>query len=302
MSESNEMVRPSISVVMPAYNHEKYVGEAVESVLSQSFQDLELVVIDDGSKDRTGEIVKSYAEKDPRVRYIFQENQDAFNSLNRGMRESKGEWLAIINSDDVFMPGRLQRLWDAKDELKADCLFTDVIPVDHESKEIPEGDHYWHQWHQKNREQFFTAGDLYTGFLHGNFMVTTSNLFFSRAAQEKTGFFSPLRYLHDYDFMFRMMLACPEGVHYLKDDKLLYYRIHGANTLREGAIKARLEDQKVIRKYTLESLPEALRLKAATGLDRLVALESELGEIRHSPVEALRQTGPVQKILSLLRR
>jgi hypothetical protein len=200
------------------------------------------------------------------------------------------------------MPGRLQKLWDAKDALHADCLFTDVIPVDHQSKEIPEGNHYWHSWHQKNRETLFTAGDLYTGFLHGNFMVTTSNLFFSRAAQEKTGFFSPLRYLHDYDFMFRMMLACPEGVHYLKDDKLLYYRIHGGNTLREGAIKARVEDQKVIRKYLLAALPEELRLKAATGVDRLVALEAELGEVRHSPVEAIRNTGPVKKLLSLLRR
>ena len=73
----------TVSVVMPAYNHERFVGAAVDSVLGQTYDDLELIVIDDGSTDRTGEIVQAYA--DPRIRYFHQENQDAFNALNRGM-------------------------------------------------------------------------------------------------------------------------------------------------------------------------------------------------------------------------
>ena len=85
---------------MPAYNHERFVGAAVESVLDQTYADLELIVIDDGSTDRTGEIVQSYA--DPRIRYIHQENQDAFNALNRGMSLSEGSYISIIHSDDVY--------------------------------------------------------------------------------------------------------------------------------------------------------------------------------------------------------
>lgn len=300
---SDESVtHPAVSVVMPAYNHEKYVGEAVESVLNQGFRDLELVVVDDGSKDRTGEIVRSYAKDDQRVHYIFQENQDAYNALNRGIREARGDWISIINSDDVYHPDRLQRLWDAKDRLKAQALFTSVVPVDDQSREIPGPDHFWHQWNQRNREVYFAGNDLYAGFLHGNLMITTSNLFFSRAAQEKTGFFSPLRYLHDYDYIFRLMLANPGGVHYLDAEELLYYRIHGTNTLKEGAVNARLEDKKVIRKYLLELLPEERRFAVATGADRLAALERELADIQHSPVEAIRNTGWGRKIAALIRR
>jgi glycosyltransferase involved in cell wall biosynthesis len=293
---------PAISVIMPAYNHERFVGAATESVLKQSFSDLELVVVDDGSKDRTGEIVRSYAAQDPRVRYIHQENQDAYNSLNRGLREATGDWLAIINSDDVFELSRLKRLWEAKEESPSECLFTDVTPIDAEGNAITDPNFFWHRWHQTNRDYYFSCGDLYSGFLRGNLMVTTSNLFFSRSAFERVGFFSPLRYLHDYDFIFRMMLACPERVRYLDQERLLQYRLHGSNTIKEGAIKARLEDQKVIRTYLLAGIPERDRVRVATGSDRLLQLERELNELHTSPISTLRSSRLVGLARKVLKR
>lgn len=293
---------PAISVIMPAYNHERFVGAATESVLKQTFGDLELVVVDDGSKDHTGEIVRSYAAQDDRVRYILQENQDAYNALNRGLREATGDWLAIINSDDVFELSRLEHLWRFKEEGQADCLFTDVIPIDAEGREISDPTFFWHQWHQKNRDYYFSCGDLYSGFLHGNLMVTTSNLFFSRDAFERVGFFSPLRYLHDYDFIFRMLLACPDRVRYLDQDRLLKYRLHGSNTIKEGAIKARLEDQKVIRTYLLAGVPEHDRVRVATGSDRLLQLERELNELQSSPIGTLRTSRLVGLARKVLKR
>ena len=289
---------PAISVIMPAYNHERYVQQAVESVLKQSFGDFELLVIDDGSQDRTGELVRSAADQDARIRYVHQENQDAYNALNNGLKLATGDWLAIINSDDTYHPDRLQRLWEAKDTLQASCLFTDVIPINDADRPITDPNYFWHHWHKNNRETYFALGDLYTAFLHGNLMVTTSNLFFSRVAFERTGFFSPLRYLHDYDFIFRMMLANPGSVHYLDGDQLLHYRIHGSNTLKEGAIKARLEDQRVIRTYLLAGISEQERVRVATGADRLVQLERELSEIQGSPVQALKSS----RLGSFLRR
>lgn len=293
---------PAISVIMPAYNHERFVGAATESVLKQTFSDLELVVVDDGSKDRTGEIVRSYASKDARVRYIHQENQDAYNALNRGLREAKGDWLAIINSDDVFELSRLERLVEVKEKEACECLFTDVTPIDAEGNAISDPNFFWHRWHQGNRDYYHSCGDLYSGFLRGNLMVTTSNLFFSRAAFERVGFFSPLRYLHDYDFIFRMMLACPERVRYLDKERLLQYRLHGSNTIKEGAIKARLEDQKVIRTYLLAGLPEQSRVRAATGADRLVQLERELNELQTSPIGTLKSSRVVGLARRILKR
>lgn len=272
------MSAPLVSVIIPAYNHERFVGAAVESVLGQTCADLELIVIDDGSRDRTGEVVQSYT--DPRLSYYHQENQDAYNTINRGLGLARGEYTAILNSDDVYSLNRLQRLVECRNETGAECLFTDVIPISDEGKEFTDPAFGWNLWHQKNRAFYRECGDLYTAFLKGNFMVTTSNLFMTTRAVRAVGKFCSLRYLHDYDYIFRMMLANPGKVHYLEDEKLLNYRIHAGNTLGEAAIAGRLQDQDLIRKYLLEVIPAAQRGYVAAGTDRLVELERELQAVR----------------------
>ena len=279
------MSAPLVSVIIPAYNHERFVGAAVESVLGQTCADLELIVIDDGSRDRTGEVVQSYT--DPRLSYYHQENQDAFNTINRGLGLARGEYTAILNSDDVYALDRLQRLVEYRNENGAECLFTDVIPISDEGVEFTDPAFGWNLWHQKNREFYRQCGDLYTAFLKGNFMVTTSNLFMTTRAVRDVGKFCSLRYLHDYDYIFRMLLANPGKVRYLQDEKLLYYRIHAGNTLGEAAIAGRLQDQDLIRKYLLEVIPAAQRSYVAAGTDRLVELEQELQAVR----AALQPTG-----------
>jgi glycosyltransferase involved in cell wall biosynthesis len=270
--------KPCVSVVIPAYNHERFVGAALESVLNQSMSDVEVVVIDDGSTDRTGEIVKSCA--DPRVRYFYQENQDAFNALNRGLRETSGDFVAILNSDDVYARTRLERLLEVHRKTDCACLFTDVQPITDKGEELRDPAFGWNQWHRKNRDFYFQCGDLYTAFLKGNFMVTTSNLFLTAEARRKVGDFCSLRYLHDYDYIFRILLAFPGQVVYLHDEKLLSYRIHGGNTLSEAAIKGREQDRTVIRKYMLARVPEALRPIVEAGTGRLVELENELRDVK----------------------
>ncbi len=270
--------KPFISIIIPAYNHEKFIGPAMESVLNQSFKNAELLVIDDGSTDRTGEVARGYG--DPRVTYIYQENQDAFNTLNRGLHIAKGDFVAILNSDDVYSLDRLERLLKAQEKSKAVCIFTDVQPITEKGEAITDPTFWWNVWHQKNRDFYTQCNDLYTAFLNGNFMVTTSNLFMKSEAIRVVGDFCSLRYLHDYDFIFRVMLAFPKRVQYLKDEKLLYYRLHGENTLSEAAIVGREQDKAVIRRYMMKKIPEKLLPIAKTGLDRLIELEHELLEVR----------------------
>ncbi len=270
----------NISVVIPAYNHEKFIGPAIDSVLNQSYQDFELIIVDDGSTDNTADVIKGYNDK--RIRYFYQENQDAFNTINRGMGLATGDFIAILNSDDIYSLDRLQRLLDEQKQTGAQCLISDVIPISDNGDEFVDPDFGWNVWHQKNRDFFKKSGDLYSAFLKGNFMVTTSNLFMTKAAAEKVGKFCSLRYLHDYDFIFRMMLAFPDQVHYLADEKLLYYRIHDGNTLGEAAITGREQDQDVIRKYMLARIPEEFRPYAEAGSDRLVELQQELHDVRQT--------------------
>jgi glycosyltransferase involved in cell wall biosynthesis len=267
-----------VSVVIPAYNHERFIGPAIDSVLNQTWENLELIVVDDGSTDRTAEVIQAYT--DPRLSYYHQENQDAFNTINRGLGLAKGEYIAILNSDDIYTPDRLEKLIAEQQKTDAACLFTDVIPISDTGEEFTDPKFGWNIWHQKNRNWYFECGGLYTAFLKGNFMVTTSNLFMTAEAVQRVGKFCSLRYLHDYDYIFRMMLAFPDQVRYVDDAKLLYYRIHDGNTLGEAAIAGRYQDIKVIRKYMLAALPEQYRNMVAAGTERLLELRDELEQVR----------------------
>jgi glycosyltransferase involved in cell wall biosynthesis len=100
---------PMISVVMPAYNAESFVGEAIDSVLAQTFRDFELIVIDDGSSDRTLDILRDRAARDPRVRVFTQSNRGIAATLNRGVELARSEWIARIDADDRMLPHRLER-------------------------------------------------------------------------------------------------------------------------------------------------------------------------------------------------
>lgn len=271
-------VQPLISVIIPAYNHEKFIGAAVDSVLGQTVSDLELIVIDDGSTDSTGEIVKGYT--DSRLTYYHQENKDAYNTINRGLGLVTGRFVAILNSDDVYTLDRFERLLSFQKKTKAQCILSDVIPVSDTGEQFTDPEFGWNRWHQKNRQFFVECNDIYAAFLKGNFMVTTSNLFMTAEAAKKVGEFCSLRYLHDYDYIFRMMLAFPSGVHYLADEKLLYYRIHSGNTLGEAAIIGREQDQELIKKYIIAKVGRDDQKYAQAACDRLIELGNELHEVR----------------------
>lgn len=272
------MSAPTVSVVMPAYNHERFVGQAIESVLAQTYSDFELVIVDDGSTDNTASVVHSY--DDERIKYHYQSNQDAFNALNRGMELSQGRFISILNSDDVYCETRLERMIEAQGERDAQFLFSDLHLITETGEVIADPAFWWLQWHESNRQYYYEYRDLYAAFLHANIMVTTSNLFMSRTAMETVGGFAPLRYLHDYDYVFRLLNAFPESVEYLHDEKLLQYRLHGSNTISEAAIVGREQDLMIIRKNLLLKCPEHLHKYLNIGIDRLIALEHELAEVK----------------------
>ena len=96
-------MNPLISVIIPVYNCEKYVAEAIESILAQTYPALEVIVVDDGSTDGTGEIVKSF----PQVKYLFQDNAGTAAARNRGIRAAKGEYIAFLDADDLWLPEKL---------------------------------------------------------------------------------------------------------------------------------------------------------------------------------------------------
>ena len=98
-------VDPLVSVVIPAFNRERVIGKAIKSVLAQTFQDFEIIVVDDGSRDETAKNAIKFACCEPRVRVIrFETNQGAQAARNAGARAARGKWLSFLDSDDEWLP------------------------------------------------------------------------------------------------------------------------------------------------------------------------------------------------------
>ena len=104
-----ESVTPAISVLMPSYNVEAYISEAIESVLRQTFADFEFVIMDDGSEDETPKIIQAYAKQDPRIRYFQRTHEGYVAMLRYGLLECRGALIARMDSDDISLPGRLEK-------------------------------------------------------------------------------------------------------------------------------------------------------------------------------------------------
>lgn len=99
---------PTVSIIVPAYNQSRYLGDAIRSALAQTRADLEVIVVDDGSTDDTPAVCQGFT--DPRVRYVWQENRGLSAARNTGLREARGEFLSFLDSDDQFLPEKLELL------------------------------------------------------------------------------------------------------------------------------------------------------------------------------------------------
>lgn len=97
---------PTISVLMPVYNAERYIAEAVESILAQTFGDFEFLIVDDGSTDRSPKLLHRYAQKDPRIQLISRPNTGYVRALNEMLARSRGEFIARMDADDIALPNR----------------------------------------------------------------------------------------------------------------------------------------------------------------------------------------------------
>ena len=111
-----------ISVIVPAYNVEKYLARCLDSILTQTYTNIEVILIDDGSTDETGRICDDYAGKDERVKVIHQVNQGLAEVRNVGLREAKGEWIQFVDSDDWIEPNTLETCYRYAQEYNADIV------------------------------------------------------------------------------------------------------------------------------------------------------------------------------------
>ena len=133
---------PLISVIMPVYNNERYLPNAVDSVIYQPYDDWELIIINDGSTDKTPEIADSYAKKDKRITVIHQDNQWMYASINNGIKKANGEYIYLLNSDDTFVENAFLVMADIAEKYDPDVIWTKVLIHDCDDKQSIINTHY----------------------------------------------------------------------------------------------------------------------------------------------------------------
>lgn len=124
-------MKDKISVIIPAYNIENYLGRALDSVLAQTYTNLEIIVVNDGSNDGTSTVINNYAEKDSRIIAIHKENGGVSSARLRGIQESTGAWIAFMDGDDLTEPWMYERLLNNAKQHRADishCGYQMVLP------------------------------------------------------------------------------------------------------------------------------------------------------------------------------
>jgi glycosyltransferase involved in cell wall biosynthesis len=209
-------MNPAISVVCLCFNHEKYVGHAISSILSQSMTDFELVIIDDGSHDRSREIVQSFS--DPRIRSLTQENRGPGYASSRAVAACRGKFIALMSADDACEPNRLEVQHKALAEGRADLHFCRPALMGDDEEPLPD-----EAWPIFFKRRFTTQEELFRIlFFNGNFLCATSLMFRRDLVEQQGWVHTGLPQLQDFELWVRF---APYLRFVLSDDRLIRYRV-----------------------------------------------------------------------------
>jgi teichuronic acid biosynthesis glycosyltransferase TuaG len=269
---------PLVSIIMPAYNAEKYLAAAIQSALEQSYRRWELIVVDDGSTDHTAAIARDFAAADERIEYVFQSNKKLAGARNTGIREARGELIAFLDSDDLWTREKLDLQVKKIKETKADVVFSSgfLFPEDDASNES---------------KTFATLCGKFSGAEMFPLLFTENRLPILSAVARRKALDSGGKLFNeseefyygceDYDLWLR--LAKGGAVFYGMPEKLVRYRVHG-NAMSSKKVELLEATLALLRRYRSdESLDESEVRKRFRGVYRaLIAASIEEGNIRQA--------------------
>jgi glycosyltransferase involved in cell wall biosynthesis len=245
-----------VSIVVPTYNRAYCVGKTIDSALAQTHRNLEILVADDGSSDNTRDLIQQSYQHEPRVKYLFQANQGVSAARNLGLRHAQGDYIALLDSDDLWQPWKLALQLKCLQVLpEAGMIWSDMEAIAPDGKQVhPRFLHrMYHAYRWFSTEQLFRRrnplreimpepgagweqgtlflGDIFSPMVMGN-LVHTSTVVLTRARFEKVREFNvELRISgEDYDFHLR---TCREGPVAFIDVPSIQYQIGFADRLSQ---------------------------------------------------------------------
>jgi glycosyltransferase involved in cell wall biosynthesis len=244
-----------VSVVMPVYNHERFLERTLASVAAQTVAPCELVAVDDGSSDGSAAVIERFARAAPfPVTLVRQRNRGAHVALNRGLALARGRTVALLNSDDEFHPQRLERMVAMLGD-DAGFAFSDAELIDDDDRPARGDDA------ATLREAIARANarpTILESLLDRNVAISTGNFVFRRALAAAIGGFAAFEVCHDWDYI----LEATRHTRVVRVPEPLYrYRLHGRNTVSARVLAGLIDSERVLSRF-LARLPSHPRVDA----------------------------------------
>ena len=220
-----------VSVIIPVYNIQKYIGKCIESVMNQTYKDLEVILVDDGSTDLSGKICDEYAKKDNRLTVIHTSNQGVSAARNTAIDVMKGQYVIFVDGDDWLAPDMIECLWKGMQETVAQISVCDTYQTDGEYYEIRQFYKY------AGDKQEFLENEKYDLV---RFTATLWNKLISRDVIKNCRFNTKVRYAEDLEFLVSIL----ENVKKIKiiNKPLYYYRYNRQGNVVSSTINPRYMD------------------------------------------------------------
>ncbi len=206
---------PLVSIITPSYNSERFVAQTIESVLAQTFGNWEMVIVNDGSKDRSPELIQGFANRDPRIRLITQPNGGSAAARNNALRHARGRYICFLDADDLWDPGFLEAQLVFIREKQAAVVFASYRRIDESGQEI--------------LRPFVVPGKVnYKGLLK-TCSISCLTAMYDRTKTGEVFFREELKSMRD-DFVFWLSILKRGGCAYGNPAILASYRVFTAST------------------------------------------------------------------------
>jgi len=217
--------KPLVSIVIPSYNHEKFIEDTVRSVWNQTYTNIELIVLDDGSKDNSPKILEKLKKLSPiPMTVIIKENEGLCKTLNKGISFAKGEYISFLGSDDRFLPNKIELLLPYFDDKDLGFVYSDGYLID----EL--GNSYQKISHGKN----FKSGHIFEDLLIWNFMIQYVTALHKTSIIKEVGGFDESICFEDWDLFLK--ISNKYKVLYV-DELVGEYRQHQGERLNQNVDK-----------------------------------------------------------------
>ncbi len=261
-----------VSVVVPLFNHERFISDCLHSIVKQTYSEIELIVLDDRSGDRSLETAAQFLQQ-PLIRRRFKRviieqnsrNLGAHATLNRGHSISAGEFVSFINSDDLYRPDRVACLVEQAAQTKANFLFSKLDFIQEEHSGSLSDRILMAQVRARQAAALRGgAGHLLAHLCYSNVCATSGNIFCRSSVFDRLGGFRAFKYCHDWDLMLRAALL---GTVSMSNSPTYFYRLHANNSFKALTDLARPESQQIMSDLRLQAEMDAsLQVKFGRGL------------------------------------